>query len=139
MKAIKIGFDSKKFQNLVKEIDSDIYKIAMLTTKNIELGPQRLDRERRKNSQFWLNVRDHAKRIFDILEYQWPTKCTCQHHHRADLRLEVRENECDGAEGVRFGCLFSTDSNSNAACAVPWNWRDVEIEPLMANSGSGTQ
>ncbi|KAE9375901.1 hypothetical protein N431DRAFT_481106 [Stipitochalara longipes BDJ] len=137
LRAIKIGLHSGNFEKLMGKIDFDINQISTLTSKNIELGPQRLDRQRRKNSQVWSNIRTHARRIYEALAHQWTTKCSCQHHHRADLRLDISEPQGDCNEGIHFRCLFSIEANNQATFAVPWNWRDVEIELLQMGNDSG--
>jgi hypothetical protein len=120
----------------MKEIDFDINKIAILTTKNIGLGPQRLDRERRKDSKVWSNIQTHAREIYETLANQLPSHCSCKHQHRADLRLEVREDQENAKSSMRFRCLFSIDPNDSVTSPMPWNWREVDIEPRQTgNSG----
>lgn len=137
VRAIKIGLNSGNFDKLMGKIDFYIHQISILTTKNVELGPQRLDRQRRKNSQVWSNIRAHARRTYEALAYHWTTKCCCQHLHRADLLLEISEPQDDCCEGLYFKYLFSIDSNDKATSAAPWNWRDVEFEQLDGDCDNG--
>lgn len=129
---IKIGFDTNKFASLLVEIEHDINQIDMLTRGSIALEPQRLERKRQDNAMYWLEIRNHARRLYESINLRW--LCACQHPHRANLRLDLRRRcEVDEAS-VRFGILFSFDVDGAGTMSLPWNWRDVEIEPFKAPS-----
>lgn len=128
-KRIKGGFESAKYDKLLDDIKSDISQIATLTTGAIALKPLRLERKRRANTtHYWIGIRDHARRLFETFDSHWScNNCSCQHPHRASLRLDMRK---DGNMITRFGFKLSFDLDPAGTAALPWYWRDVEIEPL---------
>jgi hypothetical protein len=129
---IKISFDADRYAELMRAIDSDITKISTLTKGNIALEPLRLERKRRANATYWLTIRDHARRLFEILSSRWSRTCMCQHSHKANLRLDIRKI-CDPEQSnARFSFLFTFDEQiPNTMGKLPWNWRNVEIEPVQ--------
>ncbi|KAI9769210.1 MAG: hypothetical protein M1840_004339 [Geoglossum simile] len=129
---IKGGFDSNKYAKLLAEIDRDINQLHTLTKGAESLEPIRLDRKRRANAAYWIDVRDQARRLFEALRSRWSCSCPCRHPHRAHLRLDVRSGKEVGNSTTRFGLLFSFDVNAAVAASLPWNWRDIEIEPFQA-------
>lgn len=124
---VKGGFQSKKYAKLLDDIVGDINQIATLTKGAIALEPLRLEQRRRSNSAHWIRIRDHARRLFETFHSHWSCNCSCQHPHRASLRLDMRK-ELD--KETRFGFKLSFDLNSAETASLPWYWRDVEIEPL---------
>ncbi|KAH0543123.1 hypothetical protein FGG08_002549 [Glutinoglossum americanum] len=128
---IKGGFDSNRYANLLAEIVGDINQVAALTKGAIALEPLRLERKRRINAAYWVSIRDHARRLFETLSSRWSCACSCKNPHRAHLRLDVRNGGETRDRSIRFGFLFSFDINASTAASLPWDWRDVEIEPLQ--------
>lgn len=127
---IKGGLDTNKYAKLLAEIKSDVNQIAALTKGAIILEPLRLERTRRANSDYWISVRDQARRLFESFSSRWCHTCPCQHLHRANLRLDMRTGyETEG--GVMFGFLFSFEPRTTVAVPPPWDWLDVEIELLQ--------
>lgn len=131
---VKGGFESEKYAKLLAEIISDINQLAFLTKGAIALEPLRLERKRRaKSSHYWIDIRDHARRLFDNFNSHWSRTCSCQYSHCASLRLDLRK---DWNLKPCFGFKLSFDLGAAGTVALPWYWRDVEIEPLSAPASS---
>lgn len=129
---IKGGFEAEKYAKLLAEITSDIDRIATLTKGAIALDLPRLEQKRLANAtHYWINIRNHARRLFETFNSQWSCTCSCNHPHRVSLRLDMRE-DCNIE--TRFGFKLSFDLDTAEASALPWYWRDVEIEPLSTSS-----
>ena len=127
------GFQANKYRELLDQILDDIDRVAELTTRANILEPVRKQRKSRANAEYWLSVRDHARRLFDILDAQWSCSCVCHYPHRANLRLEIRSLSESENPSIKFGFLFSFDSNVAVAAAIlPWECQLVEIEPLRS-------
>ncbi|KAF8535325.1 hypothetical protein BDD12DRAFT_938382, partial [Trichophaea hybrida] len=125
------GFSSDKYSTLLTKILLDIEQIATLTKGAIELEPLHLERKHRANANHWIRIQDHARRLFEILSSRWSCTYPCQHPHRANLRLDVR-NGCEiDNSSIRFSFVFTFDVNTTVATPLPWNWRDIKIEPLQ--------
>ncbi|MCJ1467892.1 hypothetical protein MMC07_006517 [Pseudocyphellaria aurata] len=141
---IKGGFESQKYFTLWREIDADIKNIAILTDGAIKLEPIRLERKRRADTTHsWIRIRDHARRLFQTFNSHWSCSCSCQYPHRASLRLDMRKNWEMAQTGPRFVFNLSFDSDTPetvtaAAAAMPWYWRDIEIEPFSVSSNTET-
>jgi hypothetical protein len=131
---VKGGFNSDKYGTLLDEIDRDIDKISKLTSNAIELEPIRIEKKRRLNLNYWRSIRDQAQRLFESLSSRWSCPCPCQHPHRANLRLDVREGNDTEDDGIRFAFLFTFEKNACTPASLPWDWRDVEIETLQTTN-----
>ncbi|MCJ1264990.1 hypothetical protein MMC22_004865 [Lobaria immixta] len=132
---VKGGFQSEKYAKLLADIVGDINQIATLTKGAIALEPLRLEQRRRSNSAHWIRIRDHARRLFETFHSHWSCTCSCQHPHRASLRLDMRK---DLDKETRFGFKLSFDLGSAETASLPWYWRDVEIEPLSTPGSTAT-
>ena len=128
---VKIGFKSGRFLSLVADIHRDVSQIHTLTRGAIELEPLRREGESYSRAQHWIRPRDHAMRVYQSLSSQWYPTCTCQYRHRANLRLDVRNERETKNVGMRFRFVLSFDTNATAAQSLPWTLRDVEIEPTQ--------
>lgn len=129
---IKGGFESERFEKLLGEIQNSIRQIAEFTRGSIAVAPKRVALRERTNSKYWLEIRDQARRIYESLGSIWP--CTCPNPHRASLRLDVsRTSTLQEDKAIKFGVLFSYDiSFGEPNCTLPWNWREVDIQPLRS-------
>lgn len=80
------------------------------------------------NTAKWIKIRDHAQRLFSTLNSRWSQICPDKHSHRASLLVDPQSGcQIDG----RFVFVLSLDAEA-APTLPPWNWRDVEIEPVDA-------
>ncbi|KAF7507655.1 hypothetical protein GJ744_010208 [Endocarpon pusillum] len=131
---MKIAIDADKYALLMAEIDRDITKISDLTKGNMALEPIRGERKRQANADFWTEIRDCSCRLFELLSSRFSPRCSCQHPHRANLRLDLRTDASVEQASIRFGFLFSFDENAQSISKLPWNWRHVEIEPQPETS-----
>ncbi|KAF2464631.1 uncharacterized protein BDR25DRAFT_307145 [Lindgomyces ingoldianus] len=124
---IRGGFDSDKYATLLQDIDRDIDKISKLTSGAAQLEPLRAEKKNKIQSTYWLNIRDQAQRLFESLSSRF-CPCSCKQPHKANLRLDVRRNHNTENEAVRFAFLFTFEKSGCVPKALPWDWRDVEIE-----------
>jgi hypothetical protein len=124
---IKGGFDTDKHAALLAEIDRDIEKIDRLTHGTIELEPLRAEKRNRLQSLYWQNIRDQALRLFESLSSRF-CPCDCKHHHKANLRLDVRKSATENGDTARFAFLLTFEKSLRGPNCFPWNWRDIEIE-----------
>lgn len=115
------------------EVDRDISKISELTRSQIALEPLRQERKRKFTSAFWLSIRDRARGVYDVLEEQWTSCCSCGGPHKAHLRLERRKAKEPDVGDVRFRLLISSDINSEVSKSLQRGWRTVEFEPFAVN------
>ena len=133
-KRITGAFDLKKHTEMSNSICGVINQIVEFTKEAIELqnsaGSIHRVRNKHNNPAHWINIRDHAKRLFRTLSEQWSCTCPCQRPHRASLLVDPLSGcHIDS----RFVFAFSFDDNSAKAAGAeppPWNWRDVEIQSL---------
>lgn len=127
---IKGGLNTDKYAKLLAAIMSDVSQISALTQGAIILESLNLEQNRRANSHYWISIRDQAKRLFETFNSRWSQNCPCKHLHRANLRLEMR-TEYGIENGVVFRFLFSFEPRTAVAAPLPWDWRDIEIEPFQ--------
>ncbi|KAI5805713.1 hypothetical protein EDC01DRAFT_609846 [Geopyxis carbonaria] len=127
------GFKSENHTTLLNEVLNDINQIHKLTKVAIKLEPLRQDRRRRANTQYWVNIREKAERVFENLNSRWSRGCGCQLAHQVSLRLDiiaVKETETADPATRRFCFKFSFNEKLGAALAkAPWTWLDVDILP----------
>ena len=134
---IRGGFDTPAVDRLLAEIQNTISKIAQLTKGSIAVAPKRIALQIRSSSRYWLQTKEHARRLFKSLGSHW--SCACPHAHRASLRLDLRQSSNMPEEkGFRFNVLFSYDLDSARLSPnpLPWNWREINIniQPLPSKS-----
>jgi hypothetical protein len=127
LKKIRGGLATDKHAALLVEIDRDIVKIASLTSGTFELEPLRAERKNRLQSVYWQSIRDQAQRLFESLSSRF-SPCDCRHPHKANLRLDVRKSSSGDDTTARFAFLLTFEKSVCGPNAVPWNWRDIEIE-----------
>ena len=128
---IKGGFDTPAVDCLLAEIQSSISKIAQLTKGSIAVAPKRVALQMRTSSRYWLQTKEHARRLFKTLGSHW--SCACPQLHRASLRLDIRQSaSAREEEDYKFNVLFSYDTESlnSAPAPLPWNWRELDIQPM---------
>ena len=128
-----LGFDGKKINALLEQIDKDIARINDLTSENIKLEVLRQEQQQKITVSYWRTVRDRARRLYDTLSSRWSRQCDCDKRHCASLKLEVRNGDIlSTSAGIRFGVLLSYDeTNSHAtAAAVASILQDIEIETI---------
>ena len=132
-KSVKLGFDRKKIDKLLDQIEKDISNIADLTQNNVQLEPLRREMQRKSNTVYWQRIRNHARRLYEAISSRW--LCDCEHEHEARLKLQVR-NFCDSKDisQLRFSLLFSFDGVAVSTASHPWDWRGVDIEPFEAGT-----
>lgn len=124
---IRGGFNTDKYAELLADIDRDIDKISRLTRGTIELEPLRTEKKNRLQSVYWQNIRDQAQRLFESLSSRF-SPCDCTHPHKANLRLDVRKSRSGDNTTARFAFLLTFEKSVCGPTAIPWNWRDIEIE-----------
>ncbi|EXJ71184.1 uncharacterized protein A1O5_06178 [Cladophialophora psammophila CBS 110553] len=129
---IRGGFESNKCALLLQEIDRDISKIAQLTSLTAQVEPLRLIRKRRMKARVWANIRDSAQSLSELLCLRWPSLCSCQYSHRANMLLKAQGDDDadvdDENEQSHFELLLVFDQVAASAPPVPCRWQDVEIE-----------
>ena len=128
-KRIKGGFDTSKVEALLASIRSNIDQIEKFTKGSIAVAARREVLQQRSNSRHWLQIRHHARGLFESIDSRW--SCCCPHPHRASLRLDIcRAGATHIGLDIKFGILFSFDVDSTAPrpASLPWNWRDLEIK-----------
>ncbi|KAI4159865.1 MAG: hypothetical protein LQ342_006193 [Letrouitia transgressa] len=136
---IKGGFDTSAMNRLLAEIQGSINQLAKFTKGSAAVAPKRVALQNCKNSRNWLQFRDHARRLFKSLGSHW--FCACLHSHRASLRLDIRQmSPMHEEKEVKFNILFSNDTNAAAttSTSIPWNWLQVDVQPLPSTSKQTT-
>lgn len=111
---------------MLRAIDRDIKKISELTTGAFQLEPLRTKKKIQTQSVYWQNVREQAQRLFDSLSLRLHP-CSCNQPHQANLQLDFHRGEYE-LEGTRFTFLLTFERSAGIPQALPWNWKDVEIE-----------
>ncbi len=140
-RAVKIGFQNKKYLELVAGIERDVACIKTLTKGAKTLEPIRAEKKFRDAARQWLVARECASRLFFALGSFWPDRCPCPMPHVASMRLDIVSTYCLGATGLekqRFGLLFTFDREVDAASDTPWACKAIEIEPLAACASTTT-
>ena len=126
-----LGFDTKKVDGLLEQIEKDIMRIDNLTSENIKLEVLRQERQPKSTVNYWQIIRDRASRLFEILSSRWSRQCDCEKVHCASLKLEVRDGGLvSTSAGIRFGVLFSYDETTPPATATTSILQDLEIETV---------
>ena len=140
---MKTGFNNGKYVELANDIEADVNRIKTLTEGTRTLEPIRAERRTKEMAKQWLYVRNRAEKLFTALSSRWPQTCQCHTTHvvsiplgRADLAgLQAYDLE---DQKKNFSLLFSFDVASQSSPALPWDWRFVEADPLMAPDQCGS-
>jgi len=137
---IKGGLKTKHYKQLLSSIEEDISRISSLTAGAIALEPLRLQRRRKANSEYLLKFRQQAEKLYEAFNTRWPSRCTCQRTHQANLRLDIQRDDETGSPS-KFKLVF-TFGTSHAGHATPLKSIPVEIEAVdvidPTNSGNGS-
>jgi len=139
-RAMKTGFNNGKYVELANDIEADVNRIKTLTEGARALEPIRAERRTKELAKQWLYVRSRADRLFTALSSRWPQTCQCHTTHVVSIplgRLDLANTHDLEDQKKNFRLLFSFDVASQPSCAVPWDWRVVEADPLMATSACG--
>ena len=72
-KSVMLGFDGKKINALLEQIDKDIARINDLTSENIKLEVLRQEQQQKITVSYWRTVRDRARRLYDTLSSMVPS------------------------------------------------------------------
>ncbi|KAK0645391.1 hypothetical protein B0T16DRAFT_139624 [Cercophora newfieldiana] len=141
-RAMKTGFNSGKYIELANDIEADINRIKTLTEGTRTLEPIRAERRAKEIAKQWLYVRSRAEKLFTALSSRWPQTCQCPGSttHIVSIPLgRVGFASTDDLEDQKknFYLLLSFDVTSQPKCALPWDWRVVEADPLMAPAPAG--
>ena len=138
-RGFRIGFNNGKYLALADGIEADVNRIKVLTEGARTLEPIRAERRAKESAKYWLGVRDRSKRLFSALSSRWPHACQCHHTHVVSipLRPDIANAKTLAAEGQleRFRLVFSFEiaRDTPPTLVVPWNWKVVEVDPLISN------
>ena len=132
-----LGFDSKKIDELLAQIEKDIMRIDGLTSENIKLEVLRQTRQRKSITSYWQGVRERALRLYETLYSSWSCQCSCGQKHHAGLKLEARSARISSAVsiGIRFNVVFSNGGSS----LVNKSSHTVEIVPIECTPSSSVK
>jgi len=119
-------------QAIIEDISQEIERIGSFIENATKLEAPRRERRAQIDSNYWLVVRDHAKRVFKSLESRLTCPCSCEHFHQASLQLRI-ESESSQTE-FRVKCILSLEKNPGSTLVPPWKWRGIEIEPERVDS-----
>jgi len=136
IRAVKIGFQNKKYLELALGIERDVSLIKTLTEGARQLEPIRAQRKVKEAAKYWLTARECATRLFLLLNSHWSQSChCCEKPHVASIRLDMVEKQNLAPPGdakKKFRLLFTFDVEGQGPFDAPWKWRVVEIEPQEA-------
>lgn len=126
---IRGGFNSGRYSLLLQNIDRDIVKLdklSNLTTEMMQLEPV-VAKKNRALSSYSNEMRNQAHRLFESLDTRFYT-CTCHHPHQANLQIDTWKFSHLRLSEARSMLLFTFNKASRGSKAIPWHWRDVEVE-----------
>jgi hypothetical protein len=141
-RAMKTGFNNGKYVELANGIEADVNRIKTLTEGTRTLEPIRAERRTKEMAKQWLYVRSRAERLFTALSSRWPQTCQCHTTHVVSIplgRVDLASIQAHDLEDQKknFSLLFSFDVASQPSSTVPWDWRVVDADPLMAPTQCG--
>lgn len=94
------------------------------------------------NGEGYSTVRGYAQGLYDGLEQNLTSGCSCSSPHETNLRLEARSNpkrtrraETEW-EAVSFTMMFSIKSTSLDTRDDLWSWRKTTVEPVKVGNSS---
>ena len=84
------------------------------------------------NARYYERIHECAKSLYNILRHSftsWP--CGCAVPHKANLRLEARQQDLDRSDtagNINFNVVFSFETEVMTAGSLPWTWCETTIE-----------
>ena len=112
----------KQHESILSRIAQNNRNLKNLTKDSLDLEPSRLGRHR--GTEPFRKIRDHAKRLHNMLRRGWCCPCTLV--HSANLRLETHNTETVPS----FRVLFPSASESSLTRSIQTTWNETLIRPL---------
>ncbi|KAK4160153.1 hypothetical protein QBC43DRAFT_303972 [Cladorrhinum sp. PSN259] len=137
LRAIKVGFQDKKYLEMASRIDKEVRDIERLVGNARTLEPIRAEWSTKQAARHWLGVRDRARQLFSVLSSHWSSHCACTAKHVASIKLDKCEDfrlEALSDGKTPFRLLFTFEIHTGQSCRAPWEWRAVEIVPVSDSS-----
>jgi len=111
----------------ITTINSQLDRLAI----NLRTSPSKPS-GRRQAAKYFDPIRSQAIELYQIFQARFFEKrsCICPAPHTAGLRLEIVP-VTRGSKLQRSKVLFSFDISKITQSSIPWNWREIEFEPVQ--------
>lgn len=106
--------------------------LQTLLGQHEKLQPFRTKQQTTKYIQFYTNIQEHARKLYDTLKNSFGKQCGCRNMHRTKLRLEARFIKKDPLRTgtisavPEFRVLFHLEPPEQEVIA--WNWKEAMIQ-----------
>ena len=120
--------------SLIQRLEESNKDLRELLGHGLRMESLRVPKKSSSNAKYYDRIHEYAKSLYHIFRQSFTTwPCGCSVPHKANLRLEARQESVGNVESgsnIHFNVLFSFDADLIKAGLLPWNWRETWIEPM---------
>lgn len=134
LKGIRVVLSKAEYKDQLAYIAKINGDLAMLTGQSKSANSPLTITAPAKHYQ---RIRNHAINLYAVLKekLQAEPACACTAPHNANLRLEVRnatttQKDRGQNTNLRFHIILSFETDPAAEMSLPWNWKEMGLEPL---------